>query len=313
MNSSIEVIMNSYIKERNEILYNWTSKEGSSMKDREAQSVFIIDEMRESQIELNQRNVSKVCRLYRGHLLDKKIIHQIGDKIVLSNTKPSSWTKSLSVAASYSSPNGDQGSGHNTIPFVFHTKYNFNEKLGLDLECLKNFNYYPDERKIDMQTPLAPPRKPHTKRPFTTTRDHPATLQQKRAKLPPGRDANMQEGGGDTCECYHESSVLDKDREVILFSSNFILNTNTMKLAFMNAFEEEIQLSFSSDRILQGIEDGSLFKNESWFRFLSFKSLIFYPQQLPEVKEKLINIGYTEDMIANLHIYIRCTVDVVNV
>jgi hypothetical protein len=61
----------------------------------------------------------------------------------------------------------------------------------------------PPERFADMQTPLAPPRiprKPRTKRPFATTRDHPATLQQKRAKLPPGRDANMQEGGGEEKE-----------------------------------------------------------------------------------------------------------------
>ena len=261
--------MNSYIEKRNTILDNWGLEEGSSMKDTDNLNI-IIDSMRESQMKLNKRNVSKVCRLYRGHLVDLKNIHQIGDyNIVLSNAKLSSWTKSLSSAALYSSPNGYQGSGHNKIPFVFHTKYNFNEKLGLDLECLPNYNYYPDERKINMV--------------------------------------------GDTCECYHESSVLDKDREVILYSSNFILNTNTLKLAFMNVFEEEIQLNFSSNRILQGIEDGSLFKNESWFRFLGFKSLIFYPQQLPEIKEKLFNIGYTEDMITNLHIYIRCTVDVANV
>lgn len=262
--------MNSYnIEKRNAILDNWTIEEGSSMKETDNLNI-IIDSMRESQIKLNQRNVSKVCRLYRGQLVDIKNIHKVGEyNIVLSNAKLSSWTKSLSSAALYSSPNGYQGSGHNKIPFVFHTKYNFNEMLGLDLECLPNYNYYPEERKINTV--------------------------------------------GDTCECYHEPSVLDKDREVIIYSSNFILNTNTLKLAFMNSFEEEIQLNISSTRILEGIADGSLFKNESWFRFLGFKNLLFYPQQLPEVNEKLFIKGYTEDMIANLHIYIRCTVDVANV
>ena len=77
----------------------------------------------------------------------------------------------------------------------------------------------------------------------------------------------------------------------------------------MNAREQEIQLNVSGKRILEGIEDNSMFKNESW---LPFSSRVFYPQQLPDVKAKILNKGYTEDMISKLHMYIRCTVVVLN-
>lgn len=251
--------MTSYSKKRNAILENWTVEQGSSMRDVHKLKV-IVDSMRRSQRKLK---VSKVCRLYRGQLVDKSIIHSEGD-VVIPNPRLSSWTKSLSSAALYSSPNGYQGSGHNKVPFVFYTKYNFNRQLGLDLECLPGYDYYPDEKKVKSR---------------------------------------------DACECYNKRNTIDKDREVIVYRSNFILKLDTMKLAFMNARDQEIQLDISSKRILEGIEDNSMFKYESW---LPFSSRVFYPQQLPDVKAKILNKGYTEDMISKLHMYIRCTVVVSN-
>lgn len=251
--------MSSYIKKRNEILENWTVEEGSSMRDVHKLKV-IVDSMRRSKRKLK---VSKVCRIYRGQLVDKSIVDKSkkGD-IVLPNLILSSWTKSLSSAALYSSPNGYQGSGHNKVPFVFYTKYDFNKKLGLDLECLPGYDYYPEEKKVKSR---------------------------------------------DACECYNKSNTIDKDREVIVYNSDFVLKLDTMKLAFMNAREQEIQLNISSKRILEGIN--SMFKNESW---LPFSGRVFYPQQLPDVKAKILNKGYTEDMISKLHMYIRCTVVVSN-
>ena len=251
--------MTSYGKKRNAILENWTVEEGSSMRDVHKLKV-IIDSMRRSQRKLK---ASKVCRIYRGQLVHKDSVHSEG-VVVIPNHRLSSWTKSLSSAALYSSPNGYQGSGHNKIPFVFHTKYNFNRQLGLDLECLSGYDYYPDEKKVKSR---------------------------------------------DACECYNKRNIIDKDREVIVYRSNFVLKLDTMKLAFMNSRDQEIQLNISSKRILEGIEDNSMFKNESW---LPFSDRVFYPQQLPDVKAKILNKGYTEDMISKLHMYIRCTVDVSN-
>jgi hypothetical protein len=251
--------MTNYIKKRNAILSNWTVEEGSSMRDVHKLKV-IIDSMRRLQRKLK---VSKVCRLYRGQLVHVDSIRRGGD-VVIPNPRLSSWTKSLSSAALYSLPNGYQGSGHNKIPFVFYTKYNFNRQLGLDLECLSDYDYYPDEKKVKSRY---------------------------------------------VCECYNERNVVDKDREVIVYKSNFVLKLDTMKLAFMNNCDQEIQINISSKRILKGIQDNSMFKNESLF---PFSSRVFYPQQLPDVKAKILNKGYTEDMISKLHMYIRCTVVVQN-
>ena len=264
------------IEKRNEILHNWTKEEGSSMDT--VYTIHIIQSMIDENKQLKKMNKRKICRLYRGQLVDKNLV-QKKNNVTLINNKLSSWTKSLLSASIYSRPNGYQGAGINKIPFVFSTKYDFKQKLGLDLECLKNYDYYPDVPK--------------------------KMLRKGRMELSGNED--------DDCQCYHESFVIDKDREVIIYNSEFDLDLNSLKLSFTNAFDEEIQLSMSAKKILKSIADESIFKNESWFKFIGFKSLIFFPQQIPEIREKLVDKGMTDVMIDNLNMYIRCTVNISNI
>jgi len=287
------------IEKRNEILDNWTIEEGSSMNDPKNLSI-IIDSMKEEQSNILKTTKIKNCRIYRGHLLDLNIFRSKktqnnGDKTMnFFLNKLSSWTKSKLSATMYCQPNGYQGNGKNKIPFVFHTMFDFRQKLGLDLECLSNYTYYKNIRTCYGGAK----NKLHTKPWEGNERNQ---RNQRKKAIPHEIE--------DTCSCnYTNDDVKDKDREVILYNSDIVIDLDSLELAYTNLFEEEITLTNDTNYILNVINDESIFYNESSFKVLWFKNLIFHPERLPKIKKKLHDSGLTDDMIAKVKIYVKCRV-----
>ena len=132
------------------ILKLWTEDQGSSMK------ITLQDKIRKLMKYNNLQNI------YRGVLLNVDIIKQKKDRIQIKNNLQS-WTKSIETAKKYSKKGGYQSrcyfgskcSNLNLVRVILVSLDNSVSRVkSLDLEDVKGYSYYSDDREVILDRPV---------------------------------------------------------------------------------------------------------------------------------------------------------------